>query len=759
MKRNQLILLFSIAASPLLAQPVLKQPRVFDDLSIQLHWQSETGAVYEVQSVGNLSAVDQDGNLAFIPREQRIVSQGTNTTWLDYGDPTALNRILHPADRPHRFYRVRQVAQSTNAPVSISIVAPTNNATVSSNLIVEVTVNTTNQVGWIRLYVDGQRVDEETDVDSFQFSINTCEWINGDHVIHATVELATSGETTGGAGDDTSGNLDVGCSAPITLHFDNLIQDFTIVNPFFDPFDPSFPEEQIVYANLVLNCDWSVEIVDENENTVKMITGTGTEIYGEWDGSDGFNNFYPPGYYDYILTAAVIGGGQSSEGEDTNSPPSDPPPAPGSLQSTESGSAIEGAKSFVEKPIKNGYFSIPLPIDSAASSALAHRAKRVPWFVARKAALKANEAARGSQLMEPELPPLPPGMIAQLSANPSFQKTPAVAKSSIEPTTLSSENLDAFQPAVAGSQTNQTTRDPHREPGRTQMSFVGVTGAGSQGHHPKTAWAYGPLQNATAVAKGFIDKMAQGAKSTKFPSWRNNFHLIDDALTKTNLVGAGKTPQGINSLNSKFNSGCNIGILAGHTVEYNPPGWPSGTFGSLASYPLYNSSQNTNGYTWVPDAEMRFGSQFLKWMGYYGCNALTQTRWAGGVKERGFWPMSASLNVYLATGSTIYIYPTMGRLWAQGLQGELNGTPMTVINAWVEAGRRAHAAENESRRKRGKPLIDHTVIMSYLYWDARQESGAYTLTDRFQPFSANFSLAGRSVENLHFDKTTVYTPQ
>ncbi len=42
--------------------------------------------------------------------------------------------------------------------------------------------------------------------------------------------------------------------------------------------------------------------------------------------------------------------------------------------------------------------------------------------------------------------------------------------------------------------------------------------------------------------------------------------------------------------------------------------------------------------------------------------------------------------------------------------------------------------------------------------DARQEGGAYTIQDRLKPFQANFSLVGRSYENLEYDDPVVFTP-
>jgi len=307
---------------------------------------------------------------------------------------------------------------------------------------------------------------------------------------------------------------------------------------------------------------------------------------------------------------------------------------------------------------------------------------------------------------------------------------------------------------------SQTTQNPRRVPGRTQMAYTGGAGAMSQGHHPTTnqvSWSYGPLGKANTIAEGFVNQMAKGSTNTKFPAWKKSFHLKDDQVLRTNLVGRGYIPGSgnIDSSQSWFNRYANMGLLVGHTLEYNPPGFPQSTFGPLAAYPLYNTKA-TNGYTWIPDMEMRFGSQYLRWMGYYGCNVLREPRWRE-VWSRFTWPIGGYCNVYCATASSIYMYDTMGRLWAQGLQGELNGTPMTIVDAWAEAGRRAHAAENDSRQKRGLALIAHSVKMSYLYWDATQEGGDNTIQDRFKPMQIG-STCGRTVENLHYGEQTVLTP-
>ncbi len=186
-------------------------------------------------------------------------------------------RIYHPYDLPQRFYRVRLMDRSTNSPLPVLLVQPSGN-TVSGDVIVEVSVNTTNAVGLMRLFVDGQAVDEEFGVDTFQFSINTTEWINGMHTIHATAELLGDCGTTSLLGGDQGPQPAVGSSAPKNVTFDNLIHDFTVVNPYFDPYNPYGAETQTVYAALASPCSWTADIIDENGYWVTGFYGSGSVI-------------------------------------------------------------------------------------------------------------------------------------------------------------------------------------------------------------------------------------------------------------------------------------------------------------------------------------------------------------------------------------------------------------------------------------------------------------------------------------------------
>jgi hypothetical protein len=630
----------------------------------------------------------------------------------------------------------------------------------------------------MRLFVDGQPVDYEFGVDTFEFSINTTEWFNGPHVIHATAESLGESGTTGAPGDPQPEQPEVGASAPLTLEFDNLIHDFTVVTPYFDPYDPNYPEIQVVYAALAEPCDWTVDIVDENDIWMTGFTNSGSSIYIEWDGTDVFGTPLPPGFYDYILTAtkqgqsAMMSGGsvessRKSETRLTSSPQLIQDPG-------ERGKRIAEINQTRKTGLADELRSV-VGLPEAVFLESRHSVSRVPWFMRPKP----DETAWEDKPIEPVMPPIPPlikpkrlppdweaRVEAHIQMSNNIVATAYERAAKLELLRLERKQAQAEKVAIAivesggndpqplYAQASQTTRDPRRETGRTQMSWFGSVGVMSQGHHPNAGWSYGPLQKANTIAKLFMQQFEKGHSQTGFPAWKRSFLLTDDQVRKTNVVGTGYVGGNIITTNSWFNTRANLGMLVGHTLEYNPSGWPESFFGPLAAYPLYNTS-SPGGYTWIPDAEMQFGSQYLKWMAYYGCNVLTQSRWFGGAKDHFFWPLNPSLNLYLATGSTIYMYDEMGRLWVKGMQGVLNGTPMTIASAWVEAGRRAHEAENVSRQRRGIPLIAFTIRMSYLYWDARQEGGAYTIQDRLKPFQANFSLAGRSYENLEYDDPVV----
>ena len=122
--------------------------------AIQLQWQSESNAVYRVEFVNVLAT-----QLVWSVHSSNFPSQGTNTLWMDAGNPYALPPIDFPGDRATRFYRVARTG--TNAPVplpQIAIVNPPNGAVLTGAAPVTVSLSAPLNVTDLRLFVDGAEV-------------------------------------------------------------------------------------------------------------------------------------------------------------------------------------------------------------------------------------------------------------------------------------------------------------------------------------------------------------------------------------------------------------------------------------------------------------------------------------------------------------------------------------------------------------------------------------------------------------------------
>lgn len=696
------------------ANPIVISNTTLPDASALLSWSSQPGALYRVESAETLIP-GLNGSIQWIPRAERLVSHGAQTQWMDYGDPSDMGGIYHPYDTSQRFYRVTQVAQATGTALSVSISAPAQNSTVSGDIQIQATVATTVPVNAIRVFVDGQEIDSAIGVSSAAFTINTTEYMNGAHRIIVTAE---AGGEVGSTGVASSSNrpLQTGVSAVRTLNFNNYISEFTLLVPYFDPYNPFEMEIQVGYAYLAANSEWTVDVVDENDTPVASFAGTGEGIYFEWDGTNDFGEPLPPGIYDYILTATRLSALSASSFSTSSSTSTSTPKA-----------RAKPRWRRVDKNLKGTVLSAEVLAAIRATRPMSQKART------QKSGLSAMSAIPTA--------PLPKRAIRFLN---SFDPPP--------PSTGGGGTTYPPTPGgmmtAMGTSTNngQTTRNPGREPGRKQMSFDFSVGAAAQGHHPDTP-LLPPLSHAGKIATDFVSKLTKGSKATKFPGLKKGFLILDDEVTRQRLVGKGwiKSTGKVDTSESYFNRYSNFGMLVGHSLyqKINDP-YGEGAFGKQIFYPVYSSK--TGRYDWVPLWEMRLGSQFLLWMAVYGCNVAPE-QYIEEWKSRGTIPLSSNLNLYLGTNSTIWMYPTYGHLFAQGLQGEHNGQPMTFVDAWLEAGRRAHRAE--------KP--EYSVSMSWFYWDQTDSGSGTTKTDKLK--WGTFKREGvRTADQLVYEQEVVYTP-
>ena len=115
------------------------QPIVTSEGAIQLHWQSQSNALYQVQYMPDLS-----GNFTWQTLLDNYPSQGTNTLWLDTGDYLQAPPVNHPKYDPTRFYRVAFIGTNAVPPPSVAVTSPANRALLTGLVRVSVATASTN---------------------------------------------------------------------------------------------------------------------------------------------------------------------------------------------------------------------------------------------------------------------------------------------------------------------------------------------------------------------------------------------------------------------------------------------------------------------------------------------------------------------------------------------------------------------------------------------------------------------------------------
>ena len=169
---------------------------VTDEGAIHLEWASQSNELYQVQYADALNT-NYDGTTVWQTLYDNYPSQGTNTMWLDTGNYDEDPIIPHPKNMPLRFYRIVDLGADTAATEpTISITSPSSGSLVSDTLTIAVAATTDQAVIHTILYVDGQTMpirlystnyfDGVTNHIWDTYTINTCEWGNGSHVLFAS---------------------------------------------------------------------------------------------------------------------------------------------------------------------------------------------------------------------------------------------------------------------------------------------------------------------------------------------------------------------------------------------------------------------------------------------------------------------------------------------------------------------------------------------------------------------------------------------
>ena len=502
-------------------------------------------------------------------------SQGNTTIWLDTGnyfiDPVA----EHPSKSPMRFYRVVLSGTNDIPGPSVSVVSPTNNFSASGTIAVTVAAGSDQPLIHTKLYVDGQEMQEADSTTNYTangtnyvlatYTLNTCEWPDGQHTLFATAECLS-----GAAGPHDSPAPLIGRAASlfVPVTYNSLISRVAFSQPFFTPEDG---QTQRVSAVFAANVDWTLQIQDASTNTVRTVTGSSGSMAFDWDGTGDGGVSLPVGNYTYLITAQTNGQplfaqGYSADGN-TNPPPG-PDSMTASLSTTES--SMEGwYPTSDDQAVAAGwdfYYMRPPPMPPVKINGV-----WLPW---------ANVFGPKPLIQVPVSLPTEKRYARSLAAgsamtadtaSPSDYATPAYAgppsestRAPVRPPTTPTRGRTGFfgvaYDTYRGVASGYSLQSPLTGmPGYPTWPRLQLEGYSSS----RSTFYYTALFEHISMARHFIKEMKRG-------NWAMSFDRSDDALSIDDLRGSGA---------NIFNN-VKLGLLLLH-----------GTYGTSADYTANGCTQ------------------------------------------------------------------------------------------------------------------------------------------------------------------------
>jgi hypothetical protein len=637
--------------------------------AIQLTWASVSNEVYEIDEADTLGT-NAEGGTTWNQLYTEYPSQGTNTFWLDTGNYFDVPPIVHPKYSAARFYRVVDLGPDTTSDEPmVSIAAPTNGSVVSGSLTITVNASTDQATLSTLLYVDGQEMppavnvsnsfDNGTNYCTATYVINSCEWLNGQHVFFATARCASTAEGPGENGPMFVGHA---VSAFVPVVFNNLVTEIAFSQPFFDP---TLGQTQQVTAIFPEDSDWTLTIIDVNSNTVRTASGSGTSLTFNWDGNDNGENSLPAGTYLYLISAqtngetpAISGGSSGSSSGGSSSPDF----------ASSSSLARSDATQLWAEPSDGSGSAAPLVIYPPGfdTNGLTIFEMPIMWSPMENMSVSSTADftpmdSTGGGDASPDGAPAPS---SSQSAPPAPVRPPTapvrgtVATFGIDYQTYSANGTNGFNvPSVPTGEFN----------GLIQM----------EGYPANTPLHFGSLNAFKSEVNNFITTMKKGA-------WNCSFVNVDNQVTISSLSGSG-TP---------FNQ-VSLGVLLVH-----------GTYGTSMDYTANGCEQmyfpitsGTSGQ-YIRMSQMNFGgsgTNGLKWMLIGACFSLHHHNWQS-MQSQQVYPYNSNLHFILGADTIMYADSVILQDWANYMLGDPASyppeTPQTIQEAWYSAGIEDYGGQN-----------------------------------------------------------------
>jgi hypothetical protein len=574
---------------------------------------------------------------------------------LDTGNYFADPEILHPSQMPTRFYRVVLTGTNTTPTVPIVLITSPTNST-STNGAITVTVNASSDQFFLstKLYVDGQEMNEAdvstnwsdgsgTNYVTDTYTINTCEWPNGSHTLFATASCQSG---AAGAHDVAAVGIGYGVSPFVPVTFDNLITRISFSQPFFTPEDG---QTQQVTAVFEVNSDWTLQIQDVNNSTVRTATGSGTSMEFDWDGKDDNSVDLPVGNYTYLITATTNGSAfsmMSARSSATSSLLND---------KTELWALPPNGESFVPLAIypigfdTNGFTIINASQSQVDALTEAAMALDTPAPMAKSGKLIVSDSSSGG-------------------VSPAFAG--GSSQSSRAPTRPPTNPVKGRTGVYGFAYDTYSANGPHFQLGPPSNGLLGHVGLEGNTAGQST-FNYDPLPEYKRESANFVKAMQKG-------NWSQGFAKVDDHWSINDLRGSG----------SIFN-GVKLGLVLLHGTYGTTADSTSGANMCKQMYFPITAGQSAQ---YIRMSEMNFGSSAtngLKWMAIAACSSLFHTDW-NNMQSLGVHPYNSNLHLLLGTDTTVYTDDHIMELWAQYMTKGTNGTPMTIKDAWINGATDAY---------------------------------------------------------------------
>jgi hypothetical protein len=603
--------------------------------AIRLSWNSTSNEVYRIDYASEIIDTNT-GYTVWQPLYDNYPSHGTSTFWLDTGNYNLEPSIQHPKKTEQRYYRIVNKGTNDGEPPYIVITSPTNNSVLSDQITVSVVATSSMPVINIKLFVDGQEMDRSE--DGTNFVINTCEWPNGPHVLFATAKAQSTFSGPSGYFPITIGRS---VSPYMNVTFDNLISRVAFSQEFFEP---SLGQTQQVTASFAANVDWTLQMINEDSNVVRTVTGSGISLAYNWDGTGSGGTNVPAGVYYYVISAQTNGQAYIPP-QQTNDPPEDPP----QLFAMALDGYSSAAPLFLYPPGMET--NDMLVFESTYAEMAPERLSSAQFSVASSGSEGQYESqgASSAASQSTTAPTRPPTAPVNNVANTNAQGSPQTNNYAI--------GFYDFQ--------NPVTKNNPRNGLQPISSQVHLNGCSSC-----SSWTYHPIPEANMNSVNMIQTM-------KKLGWKLAFQKFNELLPVQSMRRSDQSIGG-----GEIFTQATIGILMGHgdygsDLDYSP-----GSGGG--SYQTYVTSgcpsDGAGNSSWLRLCQFGFGGN-LKWMAILACNSLPDPNW-NSMLSHGAIPLKET-HLLCGTTNIAALGENIAAYWGENMIKK----KQSIKDAWFNAGK------------------------------------------------------------------------